>query len=123
VARGIEIMELLRGHTSGLAVPTFVVDAPGGGGKIPVSPQYLISMSDEKVILRNYEGVISAYSEPVDRTGKCMECSICRDQPPIRAGLAKLFKNREISLVPKGNFREERRTNQGGGYADFRNYH
>ncbi|MBU7006946.1 lysine 2,3-aminomutase [Phosphitispora fastidiosa] len=109
VAKGIEIIEMLRGHTSGLAVPTYVVDAPGGGGKIPVSPQYLISMSDEKVILRNYEGVICAYTEPADRGSSCMECGICEDQIPIRSGLAKLFGNRKISLVPKGNIRENRR--------------
>ncbi|MGM0453641.1 MAG: lysine 2,3-aminomutase, partial [Thermodesulfobacteriota bacterium] len=54
VDKGIEIIELLRGHTSGFAVPTFVVDAPGGGGKIPVGPQYLISHVGNKVILRNY---------------------------------------------------------------------
>ena len=109
VAKGIEIIEMLRGHTSGLAVPTYVVDAPGGGGKIPVSPQYLISMSDEKVILRNYEGVICAYTEPEDRSSGCMECGICEDQIPIRSGLAKLLGNRKISLVPKGNIRENRR--------------
>ncbi|MFW6288015.1 MAG: lysine 2,3-aminomutase [bacterium] len=64
VSKGIEIMESLRGHTSGLAVPTYVIDAPGGGGKIPVMPQYLISMSPTKIVLRNYEGVITTYSEP-----------------------------------------------------------
>jgi len=111
VAKGIEIIEFLRGHTSGLAVPTYVVDAPGGGGKIPVSPQYLISMSDEKVILRNYEGVISAYTEPADRSGKCLECGLCEDQPVFRTGLQKLFSNRKVSLVPKGNIREQRREN------------
>lgn len=55
VSKGIEIIEGLRGHTSGYAVPTFVVDAPGGGGKTPVMPQYLISQSPTKVVLRNYE--------------------------------------------------------------------
>ena len=54
VAKGIEIIEGLRGHTSGYAVPQFIVDAPGGGGKIPVMPNYLLSESDHKVILRNY---------------------------------------------------------------------
>ncbi len=58
VAKGIEIMEGLRGHTSGYAVPQFIVDAPGGGGKIPVMPNYLLSMSDHKIILRNFEGYI-----------------------------------------------------------------
>jgi KamA family protein len=59
VAKGIEIIEGLRGHTSGFAVPTFVVDAPGGGGKIPVMPNYHISSSDHKFVLRNYEGFIT----------------------------------------------------------------
>ena len=66
VAKGIEIMEGLRGHTSGYAVPQYIVDAPGGGGKIPVSPNYLLSMSDHKIILRNYEGYITTYEEPTD---------------------------------------------------------
>ncbi len=66
VSKGIEIIEGLRGHTSGYAVPTYVVDAPGGGGKIPVMPQYLISQSPGKVILRNYEGYITTYDEPLD---------------------------------------------------------
>ena len=57
-------MEGLRGHTSGYAVPTYVVDAPGGGGKIPIMPNYLISYSDHKVVLRNYEGYITTYEEP-----------------------------------------------------------
>lgn len=111
VAKGIEIIELLRGHTSGLAVPTYVVDAPGGGGKIPVSPQYLISMSDSKVILRNYEGVICAYTEPADRGGECQQCGICADYEihQSKAGLAKLFNDKKTSLVPHGNLRFERR--------------
>ncbi len=69
-------MESLRGHTSGYAVPTFVVDAPGGGGKIPVLPQYLISMSSTKTVLRNYEGVITTYSEPqyIEEDCKCPQC-------------------------------------------------
>jgi lysine 2,3-aminomutase len=64
VSRGIEIIESLRGHTTGMAVPTFVVDAPGGGGKTPISPQYLISMAEDKIIMRNYEGKVFAYTEP-----------------------------------------------------------
>ena len=66
VGKGLEIMEGLRGHTSGYAVPTYVIDAPGGGGKIPVMPNYLISYSDHKVVLRNYEGYITTYEEPRD---------------------------------------------------------
>jgi lysine 2,3-aminomutase len=68
VAKGIEIMEGLRGHTSGFAVPQYIVDAPGGGGKIPVMPNYLLSMSDHKIILRNFEGYITTYEEPTDYT-------------------------------------------------------
>lgn len=64
VSKGIEIIEGLRGHTSGYCVPTFVVDAPGGGGKIPVMPQYMISQSPDRVVLRNYEGVITTYTQP-----------------------------------------------------------
>lgn len=63
VSVGINIMEKLRGHTSGYAVPTFVVDAPGGGGKIPVGPTYLISQAKDKVVLRNYQGNIFEYFE------------------------------------------------------------
>jgi lysine 2,3-aminomutase len=64
VGRGIEIIESLIGHTSGLAVPTYVIDAPGGGGKIPVMPHYLVSWSSNKVVLRNYEGMFTTYQEP-----------------------------------------------------------
>jgi lysine 2,3-aminomutase len=64
VGKGVEILESLIGHTSGFAVPTYVIDAPGGGGKIPVMPNYLISWSTNKVVLRNYEGVITTYKEP-----------------------------------------------------------
>ena len=64
VDRGISIIESLRQHTTGMAVPTYVIDAPGGGGKIPVNPQYLISRSPGKVVLRNFEGKVFAYTEP-----------------------------------------------------------
>lgn len=71
VSKGIEIIEGLRGHTSGYAVPTFVVDAPGGGGKTPVMPQYVISQSPHKVVLRNFEGVITTYTEPEEYHEEC----------------------------------------------------
>ena len=64
VGKGVEIMESLIGHTSGFSIPTYVIDAPGGGGKIPLNPNYLISLSTNKIVLRNYEGVISTYQEP-----------------------------------------------------------
>ncbi|MBS3984976.1 MAG: lysine 2,3-aminomutase [Selenomonadales bacterium] len=111
VARGIEIIESLRGHTSGYAVPTFVVDAPGGGGKIPVMPQYLISMSERKVVLRNFEGVISAYTEPDDRVSSCTDCKLCADHH--HTGLTKLFSGDKVSLEPAGLHQERKRFRRG----------
>ncbi|WP_418790519.1 lysine 2,3-aminomutase [Phosphitispora sp. TUW77] len=112
VSRGIEIMETLRGHTTGLAVPTYVIDAPGGGGKIPVGPQYVVSQSTNKIILRNYEGVLCSYREPDDKSAVCMDCGECKTvRNKSREGLAKLFNEKTISLVPKGNSREKRREN------------
>lgn len=78
VSKGIEIIEGLRGHTSGFAVPTFVIDAPGGGGKIPVMPNYMISTAENKVILRNFEGVITTYQEPEDYVSEC-NCKDCSE--------------------------------------------
>jgi len=108
VGKGIEIIEHLVGHTSGLAVPTFVVDAPGGGGKIPVMPQYLISRSDRKVILRNYEGVICTYEEPEDNLSKCQNCGYC-EKLNDHIGLARLFGGEEVSLEPSDLERAKRR--------------
>jgi len=64
VAKGIEIIESLRGHTTGYAVPQFVIDAPGGGGKVPVGPGYVVYHDQEKVVIRNFEGKIFEYPEP-----------------------------------------------------------
>lgn len=66
IAKGIEIIEGLRGHTSGLAVPTYVIDAPGGGGKIPVQPDYLLQYDREqgRALLRNFQGKLYEYVEP-----------------------------------------------------------
>ena len=64
VEKGIEIVENLRGHTSGLAVPQFVIDAPGGGGKIPVNPQYVTGREGKRWKLRNYAGKPYEYEEP-----------------------------------------------------------
>ncbi len=64
LARGLEIMETLRGHTSGLAVPTYVVDAPEGGGKIPVHPRYLMDYADGRATLRNFQGRVFHYDDP-----------------------------------------------------------
>lgn len=111
VSTGIEIIEMLRGHTSGFAVPTFVVDAPGGGGKIPVNPNYLISQSPEKVILRNFEGVICSYAEPEDKSHQCKDCGLCEKFKASKPrGIEKLLKDEEVCLVPRSNIRVNRRT-------------
>ena len=67
VTKGMEIMEYLRGRVGGLAIPTFVIDAPHGGGKIPVLPTYVVSQSPTHTVLRNYEGMLIAYPEPHSR--------------------------------------------------------
>ena len=90
VAKGIEIYESLRGHTTGFAVPTYIIDAVGGGGKMPVFPNYIISQAPGQILLRNYEGVISKYTEPkdyVDGRCRCEDCESARK----RRGVAGLF--------------------------------
>jgi lysine 2,3-aminomutase len=67
VSKGIEIIRSLRGHISGYAVPTYVIDAPGGGGKIPVSPDYRLGYDDEDLLLTNYEGGLFRYPDSADR--------------------------------------------------------
>lgn len=102
IAKGIEIMEQLIGHTSGYAVPTFVVDAPGGGGKIPVMPQYLISQGHGKTILRNFEGIITTYHEPIyEETGCPPTCTHDRAKDSDELiGIARLLNDTELSLEP-----------------------
>jgi lysine 2,3-aminomutase len=105
VSKGIEIIEGLRGHISGFAVPTFVVDAPGGGGKIPVMPNYVISSAPGKIVLRNYEGVISTYSEPTNYESNCT-CKDCMSNHID--GVAGLLFGERISLEPEHLKRKER---------------
>ena len=63
VQRGLEIIEGLRGHTTGYAVPTYVIDAPGGGGKIPLLPDYVVGSDGGDLILRNYRGMMYRYPD------------------------------------------------------------
>ncbi|MPM63998.1 L-lysine 2,3-aminomutase [bioreactor metagenome] len=108
VSKGIEIIEGLRGHTSGYCVPTFVVDAPGGGGKTPVMPNYIISQSHDKVILRNFEGVITTYSQPTDYTPGCT-CDVCTGKKEVhKVGVAGLLNGEKLALEPIGLERNER---------------
>jgi len=120
VGKGIEILESLIGHTSGFCVPTYVIDAPGGGGKIPVMPNYLLSWSTNKVVLRNYEGVITTYKEP-DFYESCFcdrDCETCDLQLSLEdadeqkaLGIEKLLADHDqtISLIPVRNERHLRR--------------
>ncbi len=114
VGMGIEIMESLRGHTSGFAVPTYVIDAPGGGGKIPVMPNYIVSWSTNKIILRNYEGTITTYNMPTNYTPHnchldCQDCNLTlnlegKDEEDYNTiGIAKLLSDRDdmYALVPE----------------------
>ena len=120
VGKGIEIMESLIGHTSGFARPTFVIDAPGGGGKIPVMPNYVISRSVNKLVLRNYEGIMTTYIEPDDYqsticNNDCDKCTlqvVDTDADDFETiGIEKLLSdaNNTISLIPEDNERIQRR--------------
>ncbi|HJH31704.1 MAG TPA: lysine 2,3-aminomutase [Methanosarcinaceae archaeon] len=120
IGKGIEIMENLIGHTSGFAIPTYVIDAPGGGGKIPIMPNYLISWSTNKVILRNYEGVITTYKEPdsyepIFCNRNCDDCHLqlkLDEAEEYRSvGIAKLLCDfdKTRSLVPENTERLDRR--------------
>lgn len=107
IARGMEIIENLRGHTSGLAVPTYVVDAPGGGGKIPVMPSYLLSYSDKRVILRNYEGAITTYTQPENIYSDCW-CELCREAKYEPDGVARLLEGDDPHADPEAARRSRR---------------
>ena len=112
VSKGIEIIEALRGHTSGYCVPTFVVDAPGGGGKTPVMPQYVISQTPHKVILRNYEGVITTYTEPEHYEETC-QCEYCKAEREGKRkvelmGVAGLERGQALSMEPANLERHKR---------------
>ena len=110
VSKGIEIIENLRGHTTGMAVPTFVVDAPGGGGKIPVMPDYLISQTEKRIILRNYEGVITTYTQPDNYIQHDKDhCEYCEDRNNLpKTGVSALLDGEQLCLTPEGLMRSKR---------------
>ncbi|MEZ0229859.1 MAG: KamA family radical SAM protein, partial [Planctomycetota bacterium] len=107
VAKGLEIMEGLRGHTSGLAIPQFVVDAPGGGGKLPVNPQYLLAYDNGRSILRNFQGKVFEYQDPIERPGGSM--------PPAR--LANKARKLD-ALAPNGYVRPDMQRELGVGLGN-----
>ncbi len=105
INKGLEIIEGLRGHTSGYAVPTFAIDAPGGGGKMPVQPQYLISQAPGRVVLRNYEGYITTYDEPLDYDPHAIDQLDQQAQPlpnPHQGGVSDLLEGKTDTIKPAG---------------------
>jgi lysine 2,3-aminomutase len=100
VWKGMEIMEGLRGHMSGLGIPTYVVDSPHGGGKIPVMPNYVISASDDAVVLRNYEGMLVRY-QAEDKPNTA--------QPTATRGVSSLLQGSRSVLMPENSERMIRR--------------
>jgi len=103
ISAGLEIMEALRGHTSGYAIPTYVVDAPGGGGKVPVLPNYMVSQAPGKVVLRNFEGYITTYAEPTDykRPKKTQWIPEPREEPS-QSGVSGLLRGDQMVIRPEG---------------------
>lgn len=105
VSMGFEIMEYMRGHTSGLALPTFVIDAPGGGGKIPVMPNYILTLTAERAVVRNYRGMMSGYTNPTHRdchcsTAKAIAATLPAESPCNR-GYIDLVNGKRVTLEPK----------------------
>ena len=115
ISKGLEIMEGLRGHTSGYAVPTFVVDAPGGGGKIPLQPNYIISQSSNKVVLRNFEGVITSYPEPEGYVSGRADEYFKQTYPAVyedynSTGILSVIDDTKFNITPDGLERYTKRT-------------
>lgn len=100
VWKGLEIMEGLRGHLSGLGIPTYVVDSPHGGGKIPLMPNYLVSASDDAVVLRNYEGLLVRYQA---------EDKPVTVEPTKTRGVSALLQGTQSAIIPRNNERLARR--------------
>lgn len=103
VAKGIEIMEALRGHTSGYAIPTYVIDAPQGGGKVPILPNYLLSQSPDRVVVRNFEGFISTYVQPNDyKPHDPAACSACQARlHDGQEGVSGLLAGPHLTIEPQ----------------------
>lgn len=98
VSKGMEIMEGLQGHTTGFAVPMYVIDAPGGGGKIPVMPNHVVSQGYRRYVLRNFEGRITTYTEPERYEPDC-QCDVCKKERTDKlGGVVRLAKGEQLIL-------------------------
>jgi lysine 2,3-aminomutase len=102
VSAGIEIIEALRGHTSGYAVPVYIIDAPGGGGKVPVGPNYVLSQAPGKIVLRNYEGFITTYSEPDEPYERQAQPATRARAEGLQKGVAALNAGERMTIKPEG---------------------
>lgn len=103
--KGLEIIEGLRGHVSGVAVPTYAVDGLHGAGKVPIMPNYLVSASEDSVVLRNYEGVLFRYSPQSGAPAAC--------DSALRQGVSGLLAGQETVLAPENTPRLQRRRGRG----------
>ncbi len=108
ISRGIEIMEYLRGRLSGLAIPTYVVDAPHGGGKLPLLPNYIVSVSPTHTVLRNFEGMLINYPEPMVSAARQESRPAASSSP----GVWELATGHQSAILPSGNRRLQRRPAQ-----------
>jgi lysine 2,3-aminomutase len=101
VQKGLEIIQALRGWTSGLAVPHFVIDAPGGGGKVPLLPEYVEEINDDEVIFRNYEGKRFVYKQPRQSVEVGAGCGIAASTDVVPIQIAKRPKQEKRSTRRK----------------------
>lgn len=108
IRKGMEIMEYLRGRVGGIAIPTFVVDAPHGGGKIPVLPNYIVSMSPSHTVLRNYEGLFVNYPEPSAKP------AVDNTTSTGKIGVWELASGKTSVIAPAKNHHIKRRERYAG---------
>lgn len=111
ISRGIEVMEYLRGRLDGMAIPTYVIDSPHGGGKLPVLPSYIVSTSPTHTVLRNFEGMMVSYPEPV-----VVEQPLTAARPEVAGaitGVWDLAAGRNTKILPRDTARLNRRRQRG----------
>jgi lysine 2,3-aminomutase len=124
ISRGIEIMEYLRGRLSGLAIPAYVVDAPHGGGKIPVLPNYIISSSPTHTVLRNFEGMIVNYPEPMEPMPRTPAPSGTPKGSQgvweVAAGLSSVIAPANSNRTKRRAARKYQKTDAGQDHPEFR---
>jgi lysine 2,3-aminomutase len=101
---GIKIIEGMRGHTSGLAVPNFVVDLVQGGGKVPLQPNYVLSMNQDELLLKNYEGKVFRYRNPNAQKGEKEAVAA----PPVSGVVKSLLAAADLPAKAKGEANADR---------------